>query len=479
MSGLPRKPLTEEEILTRLETYRSADLDAHSGRVWAYVYKARRPAVERTALRAHNLFQSLNALDFTVFPSLLRLETEVVRLTASLFHPDPDTTGSFTSGGTESILLAVKAARDRFRERHGEDVTPEIVAPITAHAAFHKAAHYLGLKMVLVPVDPSTFQVDPMEVRRALSPRTALIVASAVNYSHGVMDPVAELGTLAAEHDIWLHVDACIGGFLLPYLRRLGEPVPPFDFEVPGVLSLSVDLHKYAFAPKGASVVLYRDRNLRRYQYFACTRWSGYPVINATVQSTKSGGPLAASWATLHAIGDEGYLRLAEEILAARKRLEAGIPAAGDFQVVGPPQAGLLAFTSPSVNLFVLADRLRRRGWYVQVQPGRPEFDLAPTIHLTVTPASAEQVEAFLADLAATAREAVGPQDPPFARQLAEQLKASEGEPLETLRSLLGTLGIGQGSLPQDMAEVNALLRHLPPEWTEVLLIEIVNGLFQ
>ncbi|MBX6351498.1 MAG: aspartate aminotransferase family protein [Clostridia bacterium] len=476
---LPEEGLSDDLVLARARELMRDDLE--TGRVFAYVYDAARPRVRELAERVAEPFRELNALDFTVFPSLLRLENEVVGMTASLFHPGPDTVGTFTSGGTESILLAVKAARDRFRARRGEGAPAEIVMPVTAHAAFHKAAHYLGLTPVVLACDPTTFRVDPDDVRRAIGPRTAIVVASAVNYSHGVSDPIPEIGAIAAEGDVWFHVDACIGGFLLAYFERLGEPVVPFDFRVPGVSSLSVDLHKYGFAPKGSSVLLYRDRSLRRYQYFASTRWSGYPVVNATVQSTKSGGPLAGSWATLLSIGDRGYLQIAREVLAARRELERRVPEAAGLTLLGRPEAGLVAFTSESVNLFVLADRMRSRGWYIQPQPGRPEHELPPSVHLTVTPGTARRQEEFLADLAQAAAEAEGAPDPPFVRQLVEALKAQAAAgaaPVEALARWLPLLGLGPAGLPEEMAEIHALMRHLPPEWTEALLVEVVNGLF-
>ena len=196
------------------------------------------------------------------------------------------------AGGEDGARLRARQAAARSRE-------PEIVLPVTGHAAFQKAAHYLGVKPVLVPVDPATFKADVDAVRRAITPNTILLVGSAVSYAHGVVDPIRELGQLALEHDLLFHVDACMGGFLLPYFRRLGAPVPDFDFSVPGVTSISMDFHKYAFAAKGASMVLYRNKELRRYQIYTCAQWTGYTVINPTVQSTKSAGPLAAAWAVL------------------------------------------------------------------------------------------------------------------------------------------------------------------------------------
>lgn len=474
MRTIPERPWTAEQIFEQLERYRTKDMRAEGGRVWAYLYDSGLHHAEAVAREAFMRFQALNALDFTVFPSLLRLENETVQMTAARFHPGPDTVGNFTSGGTESIMLAVKAARDWFRDNRPGVAQPEMVIPVTAHAAFHKAAHWLGLRLRLLPVDPVTFTVDPAAVEAAITPETCLIVASAVNYSHGVMDPIEDIGRLAESHGVWLHVDACIGGFLLYDFARLGESIPPFDFRITGVTSLSVDLHKYAYAPKGASVVLYRSMEFRKYQYFACTRWSGYPVLNTTLQSTKSGGPLAGTWAMLHAIGDAGYLRLAEEILRIRKTLEHELPRVADVKVLGQPQAGLLALGSDTVDLFRLADEMRRRGWYMQVQPGRPEYGLDPSLHLTVTPVNGEQLQAFIQDFQASV-EQTNTLPQPDLKGILEQLSSGHQGP----EAVLEAAGLGERGLPQEMATVNMLLRILPPDLTEQLFIHLANTWFR
>ena len=231
---IPQKGIPKEELLAKLETYRADDVDWRSGRTWAYVYDPGKEA-EDVIKRAYMMYLTENALDPTAFPSALRLENELVAMARSHLHGDEAVVGNFTSGGTESIMLAVKTARDYARARHPQITAPEIVLPLTAHAAFQKAAHYLGLTPVLVPVDPTSFKADVAATRRALTPNTILLVGSAVSYAHGVVDPIRELGQLALEHDLLLHVDACMGGFLLPYFQRLGAAVPDFDFQVPGV----------------------------------------------------------------------------------------------------------------------------------------------------------------------------------------------------------------------------------------------------
>ncbi|MBI4702216.1 MAG: aspartate aminotransferase family protein [Deltaproteobacteria bacterium] len=291
---IPEKSTPEDVLWHRLESYRCGDLDWRSGRAFGYVYDAGQRAAQ-VAKQAYVEFLAENALDPTTFPSVARLENEVVAMVACHLEAGPDVVGNFTSGGTESIMLAVKAARDCLRARRPEIREPEMVLPVTAHAAFHKAGHYLDVKPIVVRVDETSFAADVAAVRQAITPNTIMLVGSAPSYAHGVVDPIAELGALARERELWLHVDACIGGFLLLYFRRLGASVPDFDLRVPGVSSLSVDLHKYAYAAKGASVILYASRELRRHQIFSCARWTGYSVVNTTVQSTKSAGPIAGA----------------------------------------------------------------------------------------------------------------------------------------------------------------------------------------
>ena len=252
---MPARGLTREQVEQQLEGFAADDWDWRAGTAFAYTFDGGAEA-EAVAKQAFTDFMSKNALDPTFFPSVLRLENEIVSMAASHLGGDEQTVGSFTSGGTESIILAVKAARDYFRAVRPDITAPQMVLPVTAHAAFHKAGHYLGVEPVVADVDPHTFRADPGAMRRAIGPRTILLVGSASSYAHGEVDPIEALGQLALEHGLLLHVDGCIGGFLLPYFRRFGAQVPPFDLSVPGVSSISMDLHKYCYAPKGASVLL-------------------------------------------------------------------------------------------------------------------------------------------------------------------------------------------------------------------------------
>ncbi|WP_435191192.1 pyridoxal phosphate-dependent decarboxylase family protein [Streptomyces sp. bgisy126] len=479
---VPARPAAE--VLAELRGLREADAPTRGGRTFAYVYDAGIEGLDELAAAAYTSFATVNGLDPTVFPSVARLENDVVGAVAALLGA-PGARGTFTSGGTESILLAVKTARDHARAERGV-TAPQLVLPSTAHAAFHKAAHYLGLETVVVPVDPDTFRADARAIGAAVTDRTALVVASAPSYAHGVVDPVAEIAAAAAGRGVLCHVDACIGGWLLPHLRRAGRKVEPFDLSVPGVTSLSVDLHKYGYADKGASVVLYRDAGLRRHQYFAHAGWPGYPVVNPTVQGTKSGGLLAQAWAVLRYVGEDGYTALAGRVAEASDRLLAGLRAIPGVRVLGDPAAGLVSFTvlddagGPDLSLLLhLADEMRGLGWYLQPQLS---FDgLPPNLHLTLTPATAGRVDALVEDLgtALGAARALPPltADPALVGFAARLDPAALGP--DEIAAVLAFAGLdGDGGLPARTAPVLVLLDAMPGPLKERLLAEFVGSVF-
>ncbi|GAB3086283.1 pyridoxal phosphate-dependent decarboxylase family protein [Nocardioides zeae] len=467
-----------DDVLARLAELQQGDLPTHGGRTLAYVYDSGLAEVDRVGREAVAAYAATNGLDPTAFPSTLTMENEVVGLTADLLGAPETVVGTVTSGGTESVLLAVQGARDA----RPEVTAPRMVLPSTVHAAFLKAAHYFGVEPVVVPVGPD-HRADVAATRAAVAAapeRTVLVVASAPSYAHGVVDPVTDLAAIAAEHDIRCHVDACIGGWVLPYAARLGRDVPPWTFDVPGVTSISVDLHKYAYAPKGTSVLLHRTPELRRPQFFASADWPGYTMLNTTLQSTKSGGPLAGAWAVLRTIGDDGYLELTRTLLDGVDALVAGVREIDGLALVAEPESSLVTVaTDGSCDVFTIADELAAAGWLAQPQltfAGQP-----PTLHLSLS--AATDVSAFLVALRAAVAVAVerGPVavDPGIVEfvQALDPAALSDAD-FDGLLAAVGMVGGEDGpGLPERMGEINALLDVASPRLREALLTAFLDRL--
>ncbi len=314
-------------------------------------------------------------------------------------------------------------------------------------------------------------------MRAAITPSTILLVASAPNWSQGVIDPIPEIAEIAREKGLLFHVDACVGGFYLSFLRRMGYSVPDFDFAVPGVTSISADLHKYGYAAKGASTVLYRNKELRRYQLFACAETTAYTLVNTTVLSSKSGGPMAGAWAVLNYLGEEGFIHIVRTVHEATQRLIRGINEIPELRVLGEPAMCLFSFTSDQIHLFQLADAMARRGWYIQAQPSTP---FTPrSLHISVHYGNAHQVDALLADL----REAVEEvkRTPPIDTENVRAMVAwalQSPDPQEAFRQLMGTVGIEGTELPEELALINEILDLLPDPLADALLIDYFNNLY-
>ncbi|MEN8244516.1 MAG: aspartate aminotransferase family protein [Thermodesulfobacteriota bacterium] len=476
---IPEKGMARDEIMQTLRSYKGEDLDWHSGRVMGYVYDPGEKAME-VINEAYTMYLSENALDPTTYPSLLRIENELTRMIANLLQGDENVVGNFTSGGTESLILAVKTARDMMRVKKPEIKEPEMVLPITAHSSFYKAAHYLCVKPVIVPVLDGSYRTDIAAMRDAITENTILLVGSAPGYAHGVVDPIPEIAKLALEHDLPCHVDGCVGGIHLSYMRKMGYAVPEFDFTVPGVTSISADLHKYGYAAKGASVILYKNQEIRRHQMFACSRWTGYTVINPAVTSSKTGGPMAAAWAVLNYLGDEGYRKIVKEVMEATQLTLEGIAKIDGIEVLGKPDMCMYAFaaTSEKLNVYRLADRMKTKGWFLQPQFARNNSP--SNLHVSFNRLSVPRAKEFLSILEQTVAEVMAEKvDDKTSELRAEIEKLSINFDEESFFKLAEMAGITGLELPEKMETINQLLEALPYDVSEFMLVEFLNNLMK
>ncbi|MEE4361229.1 MAG: aminotransferase class V-fold PLP-dependent enzyme [Pseudomonadales bacterium] len=386
-----------DEVIGELEAKREHDVAWARGRAFGMVYNGG-PSVHEVAERAAALYLHENALNTKAFPSLAAIQAEVVGWTGSLLHAPAEAAGFLTSGGTESILCACLAARERAHEERGV-TAPEIVLAESAHAAFHKAAHLFGMTVRKTKVrEDWTADVDAMAAQ--VGPNTVLVVGSAPQYPQGVVDPIPEIAALARSVDANCHVDACMGGFVLPFVEQLGRPVPPWDFRVDGVTTISADVHKLGYSPKGVSVILHRSRALRRYQTFVFKDWLGGFYASPGLQGTRSGLPMAAAWAVIRHLGVDGYLELTRQTLENADRMRAGIAEIDGIRVLGDGAYHLVALAadpaSPAaVDIFALGDALLERGWFHDRQ-GPPD-----TLHSTVSNSNTGVIDDYLKDLAA------------------------------------------------------------------------------
>lgn len=383
---------THEEIIQTLKQRKEHDRDWRNGRVFGLIYHAGKD-VEQLRTAAHELFAAENAVSPGVSPSLVELQNDLVEMTAALFHGDRDVVGHVTTGGTESNMLAVLSARNWASEHRPAIDQPEVVFPETAHPTIAKAAHCFDVRPVQVPVRDD-WRADVNAMADAITENTVLVVGSAPSITIGVVDPIFEIGMLAQSEDIKFHVDACIGGFVLPFLGNLGYSVPEFDFSVPGVTSIAADHHKFGYGHKGASTILYRDEDLRRYQYFAYNDYPGGLYTTPTLTGSKSGGPIAAAWAVMQYLGTPGYEELVGAKMRATEAYIAGINSIDGLQTIGDPDANMFAFGSvdDDIDPFTVYHELSKRGWVVS-----PMKDWQ--IHLTITYTETTVVDEFLVDL--------------------------------------------------------------------------------
>lgn len=404
---LPAHGIAWEELQRQMKDARSNDADWRGGRLPMFIHYAGEDVLE-VAKQAYLMYFSENGLGPRAFCSLAKFEAEVVAMALGLLHGGADACGAMTTGGTESIFLAVKCARDRALARRPGMGKPRIVMPRSAHPAFDKAACFLGLEPVRTPLGED-FRADMAAMRAALTPDTAMLVGSAPSFPHGVVDPIPELAALAHEHGTWMHVDACVGGYFAPFARELGADIPDFDFAVKGVTSISADLHKYGYAAKGASTLFFADAASFALMGYHFDDWPRGQYFTHTLVGTRAGGAIASAWAVMNHLGQDGYLRVTERVLSTRRSMQAGLETLG-LPTLGNPQLSIFAFGSPLHDMAAIGQGMAARGWtvgYVTDPPG-----IHHMLNLTHEPV----VGRYLGDMGAVLR---APQTPSMAGQVS------------------------------------------------------------
>ncbi|WP_304190336.1 pyridoxal-dependent decarboxylase [Phenylobacterium aquaticum] len=399
-----RKPLPEtgtawEDLKVKMADYASGDIRWREGKTAVYVFNAG-PEVERVQKEAYALFMSENGLGPAAFPSLKRMEAEVVGFGLGLLHGPEGAAGSITSGGTDSITMAIKTARDYARKVKGLSGELNIVLPRSAHPAFDKAAAIMEIEVRRTPV--KDYLADPAAIAAAADDKTIMIVGSAPSFPYGLIDPIAALSDLAVARDLWLHVDACVGGYIAPFVRMNGADIPPFDFELAGVRSMSADLHKYGYCAKGASTVFFRSAELYQHMVFDFDVWPAGRMTTPTLSGTRPGGATSAAWAVMNFLGVAGYRDKQGQVVAAREKLQAGAEALG-FTIIGKPQLGILSYTHTEIDCLAIWTKMRERGWF-------SSMGTAPrAMHMMISPFHLQVADAYLADLAWALGEVKGP----------------------------------------------------------------------
>ncbi|KAL7281568.1 hypothetical protein ACG7TL_004885 [Trametes sanguinea] len=402
--SLPEQGHDTEWILremAKMDEESGSHVDWRNGKVSGAVYHGGED-MQKVIIAAMERYCVSNPLHPDVFPAVRKMEAEIVAMVLKMYN-NPNGAGTTTGGGTESIIMSVKTHRDWARATKGI-TEPEMVVPITAHAAFDKGAAYLGVKVHTIPVDPETRQVDIKRVARAINGNTIMIVGSAINFPDGNQDDIVALGKLASKHKVGLHVDCCLGSFIMPFLEEAGFPVQPFDFRVEGVTSISCDTHKYGFAPKGSSVIMYRDAALRRFQYYINPDWVGGVYGSPSIAGSRPGAIIAGTWAAMEYMGHSGYLESCKQIVTAAKtiarRIKSEIP---ELRILGNPPASVVAFAAAhesELNVLEVGDAMSKKGWHLNAlsQPA--------AVHIAATRLTVPVVDQFIADLKDSVREA-------------------------------------------------------------------------
>ena len=388
----PARGASAAAVMAELFERKTADADWQRGRTFNLVYPTGRADVDRVLTEANNAYLFENALNPTRFPSLGTMQAEVLEMVSSLVNAPSRAGAGFTAGGTESILMSVLVSRERGRVERGI-TQPNIVFPSSAHPAFAKAAYYLGLEARSTSLNDG-FTADVDDLFEHVDANTVLIVGSAYGFPHGVIDPIEELSSRALERGVPFHSDTCIGSFVLPFMERLGYEIPPFDFRLPGVTQMSCDIHKYGYVTKGASVIVYRDAEWLTHQVFDYDVWPPGRYRNASVAGARAASPVAASWALLRYLGDDGYTEIMRGLLETTRRLREGVCALPGLAILGDSIGPLMSFTSTRDDIFSIADVMDERGWHLN------RVHNPSGVQMMIAPIHGAHVEEFLADLA-------------------------------------------------------------------------------
>jgi len=390
LKDMPRTSRDWPELKQEMIERGGGDAKWREGKTAVYVFNAGED-VAQVQKEAYTMYMSENGLGPLAFPSLKQMEDEVVGMGLSLLHGPEDAAGNITSGGTDSINMAAKAARDHALANKKIEGRPNIVAPYSAHPAFDKAAKMMSLDLRRVPCGDDLL-ADVAAMQAAMDDNTIMLVGSAPSFPYGLIDPISELGDLAEQTNTWLHVDACVGGYIAPFVRMNGADIPPFDFEIPGVCSMSADLHKYGFCAKGASTVLFRSEELRQHMIFDCDDWPGGRMITPTLAGTRPGGAISAAWAVMNYLGIEGYCAKHKQVTDAREAIENGVSQLG-FSVLGEPRLGIVAFSHPELDVFAIYKQLYKKGWFTSLTTD------PKALHLMLSPFHLEVTDTYLSDL--------------------------------------------------------------------------------
>lgn len=378
ITSLPGQGLDDNRIMEIVsENLKGSDYDWKKGYASGSVYVCDDKLTDLVS-KVYGKTSYTNPLHPDLFPGLCKMEAEVVRMALDLFHGDEESCGCMTSGGTESILMACKAYRDYAKEAKGIN-RPEIVVPTTIHAAFDKAAQYFGLRVRSIRVDPLTFQVDIRAMKRAINSNTIMLAGSAPNFPYGTIDDIQAISDLGIKYNIPVHVDSCLGGFLTCFMEDAGYPIPPCDFRLPGVTSISADTHKYGYTPKGSSLVLYRHPKYRHHQYTVTPDWPGGVYGSPTVCGSRAGGNIAACWATLLHYGKDRYIKITRDIVHTTKYIEKGLRRMKGIFIFGQPATSVIGIGSNDFEIYRLSDALNKLGWNLSV------LQFPCGIHLCVT----------------------------------------------------------------------------------------------